>query len=139
MGFLKRIMGQPKSRPKMDPTREILVMGVAHYQDALISIAGPKTKHGLNEGLDELRVMIELKREPTNAYDKNAVQCLVDGKLVGYVDRGSAAMLQDVFREREKTGLKVEVPGYIIGGWSRPGNEGKYSVRLGSPPGPNGK
>jgi len=135
MGFLKRVMGQADSDAEMPKYNTLDVVGEGHYQEALISIAGPKTKHGLNEGLDDLPVMIQLKREPTNPYDKNAVQCLIEGKLVGYIDRQDAPALQDVLRQREKKGLKAEVPGYIIGGWKRPGSEGNYSVRLGRAPG----
>lgn len=139
MGLLKRLVGQITSPSAPSDVasleRRVDVVGEGHYQAALISIAGPKTKQGLNEGLDDLPVMIELKREPTNPYDRNAVQCLIEGKLVGYIGREEAPLLQDMLRQREKHGLKAEVPGYIIGGWKRPGSEGNYAVRLGPPPG----
>jgi hypothetical protein len=55
------------------------IVGESHYQEALESIAGPKDAEP-----HWWPVEIQLKREPTNPYDPNAVQCLIDGKLVGY-------------------------------------------------------
>lgn len=105
------------------------VVGESHYQRALARIAGPKTEEGYC-----LPVQIELRREPTNPHDKNAVQCLINGELVGYINREGARALQPLLLKYEKAGYRPFVQGYITGGWSRPGgDEGHYGVKLGEP------
>ena len=59
-----------------------------------------------------------LKPEPTNPYDSNAVQVLVDGLLVGHLNRKDAAMFQPVIMRLEREhGRPVAVTAEVYGGW----------------------
>ncbi len=108
------------------------IVGESHYQETLESIAGPKDAEPHWRPVE-----IQLKREPTNPYDPNAVQCLIDGKLVGYIDREDTLHLQDLLRRCEEQGQKTTVPGCIVGGWKHEdGDEGSFGVSMGSPEGP---
>jgi hypothetical protein len=60
------------------------VVGESHYFPALRSLAGA-TSTG------ERETTAHLRREPSNRHDRNAVQVLIDGRLVGYLPRESAA------------------------------------------------
>ncbi|XVV01821.1 HIRAN domain-containing protein [Actinosynnema sp. CA-248983] len=60
------------------------VVGESHYTEALSGLAG-KTRTGERETLAELRP------EPHNSYDRNAVQVVVEGQVVGYLPREAAA------------------------------------------------
>lgn len=126
MGLLKRLAGTPSEVSL--PRESMDIVGESNYQRALNSIAGGKTD---DRGGHNIPVTIRLQREPNNPYDKNAVQCLIEGKLVGYINRDDAARLQELLRKCEKRGEKAEVAGHIVGGWKRPGgDEGSYGVKI---------
>ncbi|MFD9704119.1 HIRAN domain-containing protein [Lentzea sp. NPDC059081] len=59
------------------------VVGESHYFRALRALAG-KASTG------ERETTARLRREPSNPHDRNAVQVLVEGQLVGYLPRESA-------------------------------------------------
>jgi HIRAN domain len=103
------------------------VVGEGNYQQALISITGRKTEQGHRH----LPAMVQIRREPNNPYDPNAVQCLIQGKVVGYINREDAPRLQEMLRRCERNGVKAEMEGYIVRGWKRTGSEGNYGVKLG--------
>ena len=105
------------------------IVGESHYQAALASIAGGKCQDGYC-----IAVAVELRREPTNPYDHNAVQCLVDGRLVGYINRDAAPSLHPLLQQAERRGIPAVTDGYISGGWRRRGEEGDYGVKLGPAP-----
>lgn len=103
------------------------IVGESHYQDALESIAGPKCEDGY-----DLPVEIELRREPDNPYDSDAIMCLIDGKLVGYINREDTHRLQPLLQKAERQGRKAQMAGRIAGGWSRDNgkDQGHYGVKL---------
>ena len=106
------------------------IVGEGYYQDAIASIVGPKCENGYC-----IPVEIELQREPTNPHDRNAVKCLIGGKLVGYINREAAPALQGVLRDCERRGVRATIAGYVSGGWRRlGGDEGHYGVKLGPVP-----
>jgi hypothetical protein len=59
------------------------VVGESHYGAQLSRLAGRE-----REG--EREVVAQLRREPSNRYDRNAVQVLIDGCLVGHLPREDA-------------------------------------------------
>lgn len=59
------------------------VVGESHYGAQLSRVAG-------RERGGEREVVAQLRREPSNRYDRNAVQVLIDGCLVGYLPREDA-------------------------------------------------
>ena len=120
--FRKR---QPKTITALDcgSSTQLEVKGEASYQANLERVAGPKRPEGYDwSGSD---VMAILKRDPGNAYDPNAVQVLVKGLLVGFVNREDAAWVSKaVERVEREEGRPVAVNGQYVGGWKGgPGEE----------------
>lgn len=107
---------------------EFDVVGEGHYQAALSEICGGKCEEG-----HELEVTAELRLEPDNAYDPNAVAVLIEGRLVGHLPREGAAMFSDVAR-RKGGGRRITCAAMIVGGWSRQRRgtieEGSFGVKL---------
>ena len=103
------------------------VKGESHYQDSLSKICGGRTRDG-----HELDVIAELKPEPSNEFDANAVAVFVQGRQVGYLPKAQAAKLQlSIARlaksERGGVGCRAQ----IVGGWDRgPSDQGHFGVRL---------
>ena len=62
------------------------VAGESHYFPVLRGLAGT--------GTGERITVAELRREPDNPYDADAVQVLIDGEVVGYLPRDDAAAYQ---------------------------------------------
>lgn len=75
------------------------VVGESHYGMHLNKVAG-------REPEGEREVFAELRREPSNRHDRNAVQVLIDGGVVGYLPREDAPSYQP-----ELT---------VLEGWGRP-------------------
>jgi hypothetical protein len=76
------------------------VVGESHYQPAIRAACGA----GINEDV-KFECFAELVPEPTNPYDPNAVQVLIEERLVGYLSRADAAELGPaIVAERERTG-----------------------------------
>jgi hypothetical protein len=59
------------------------VVGESHYFTALRGLAGAAST-------GEREMVAQLRREPSNRHDRNAVQVLIEGKVVGYLPRESA-------------------------------------------------
>ncbi|MGW5051745.1 HIRAN domain-containing protein [Actinokineospora sp. NPDC004072] len=70
---------------------EQAVAGESHYFDTLRALTG--------SGTSERVTVAELRREPDNPYDANAVQVLIDGRVVGYLPRAAAAAYQPALRQ----------------------------------------
>ena len=72
------------------------IRGEGSRQTAIAQLAGGRTANG------RLRpVVVELRREPGNQHDKNAVAAYVDGIRVGYVAREVAATLSPWMKRRK--------------------------------------
>jgi hypothetical protein len=71
------------------------VVGESNYARQLARLAGPSQS-------GEREMTATLRREPTNRYDNNAVQVLIDGLLVGYLPREDAATYQAPMQLIEK-------------------------------------
>lgn len=100
------------------------IVGESHYQDALIGIFGAYTKSGRSESCQA-----ELVREPKNKFDKNAIRCEIQGKLVGYVNKEETEHVAAHMRKKRIS--KMSVTANISGGWDRGGkNKGLYGVEV---------
>jgi hypothetical protein len=109
-------------------TARVRVVGVSQYQDAIRLIAGldEADERPLWEGL------AILTPEPTNPHDPNAVQVVVETRLVGYLDRETAGRLRPVLEAiAEADRARVAVPCRITGGFRlRDGSRSRLGVQL---------
>ncbi len=67
------------------PDEVVRVVGVSHYQEPLVAIAG-----GRGSGPVRHPVTAALEPEPENPHDPNAIKVLVQGRHVGYLSRDDA-------------------------------------------------
>lgn len=84
----------------------------AHKNDTLINITGVNFYHGLEPF--EVGKMFDLKRDDDNEHDPNAVACILDGEIVGYVANSEYTLINDVkgashIRRRITEASKAEV------------------------------
>lgn len=99
------------------------VHGESHYQKALAKIAGPRVAEG-----KEFKCKARLVREPSNPYDANAVQVIVEDRLVGYLPRAEAKTFSHWCVS--KGAASVTCDALIVGGWDDGQSEGSYGIRL---------
>ena len=113
-------------RPGSYPTD---IVGESNYQDALLNIAG-----GHNRAGHEIECQAELRPEPNNPYDSNAVAVFIDGRKVGYLGRDVAADYLTRLAETGAAGATVRCNAKIVGGWrTNQHDSGHFGVRLGLP------
>ncbi|HWO71025.1 MAG TPA: HIRAN domain-containing protein [Actinomycetota bacterium] len=140
MGFLRRLLGKddPPWLRRIPGGVEITAtvsegrfrvdaVGESRYQEALEAIVGGRTEEGA-----DLETVALLVPEPTNRYDPNAVQVLIDGKVVGYLSRENAEVLQPrILATMRREQRAVACRARIVGGWDRGGGDrGHFGVRL---------
>jgi hypothetical protein len=104
------------------------VVGETHddRQTILETLAGGKTEEACS-----IRVLAELRPEPENPFDPNAVAVLVEGNQVAYLARADAAKMSKTIQELGADGKPVTCAALIRGGWKRPGgDEGNFGVTL---------
>ncbi len=101
------------------------IVGESYYQDALGSIAGPKTE-------DSKEVFCEaiLVCEPDNPHDSNAIAVFISDKKVGHLSRIDALAYRKSMAKRFKDVPLVKVDAVIVGGWLRDDSEGSFGVKL---------
>lgn len=113
----------PKVGHQFDDDDEIDLVGESHYQDALLSLFGPKQRNGIEEECAALLVA-----EPTNVHDKNAVYCEIRGKKVGYLPRTAAKTVGA--RMKRSNQSRMSCTATVKGGWKNAKNEGSYGVTV---------
>jgi hypothetical protein len=86
------------------------VAGESFYQEALKALAGGHARRQ-----HRLVCTAHLVRDPTNAYDANAIRVEIDGRLVGYLPTNSAARF--ALSAKKLVDLPPTVPALIVGGW----------------------
>jgi hypothetical protein len=95
-------------------------------QATLEELAGGKTEEACS-----IRVLAELRPEPGNPFDPNAIAVLVGERQVAYVARADAARMSSIVQELASDGKPVTCAALIRGGWKRPGgDEGSFGVSL---------
>lgn len=101
------------------------VRGEERRQEAFDRICGGKCEEGHLR-----RVFAILKPDFDNEYDKNAVEVHVDGEMVGYMAKESAAEYAPIAKLLHEKGKVGAARGFIKGGWRRGSDEGFYGIEL---------
>jgi hypothetical protein len=92
------------ARHHADEIRSLLVREVPRpTADPEATLADPRIA-AVTETCLKWDCFAELRPEPTNAFDKNAIEVLVEGKRVGYIAKNHARKVKTYLRE----GLRLE-------------------------------
>lgn len=115
-----------KDEPALDyEEKTYRVTGVEHYLDNLLGIAVCNSDYDLTKkdiidfGMTDQYIWehnffpskLELQPEPDNPYDPNAIQVLIDDKLVGYIKKGSCRHLLNVMDQDRFMGATCKIGG----------------------------
>ncbi|OWU80448.1 HIRAN domain-containing protein [Phaeobacter sp. 22II1-1F12B] len=97
------------------------IVGESHYQDNLHMICGGYSPNG-----HELYCSAELRHEPSNPVDSNAVAVYIRGRKVGFVPAYIAPEISAALN-----GRIAKIEAVIVGGWKRSDTDvGHFGVRL---------
>jgi hypothetical protein len=131
VGFLDRFRGRGDEQNALrwfdlEPAGYFEIAGVAHHKDALRAIFGTREVHrnvvsespigdtGLTltistgtTGQEILEVPAELRRDPRNRYDANAVEVRISDLLVGYIPTDAAPAWSRFLSTCEAEGYRV--------------------------------
>lgn len=114
---------------KGNGTYSVPVVGEASYRTNFEALFGERCSTGIKT---ECRAT--LVPEPSNKYDKNAVQVMIDNTLVGYLDRDSARRVVESLQRTNRIGAIVKVPALVKGGWYRgPDDQGEFGMWIDFP------
>lgn len=128
--FLSRLFGQPaREETPIEQMPEIIrltkggffeVVGEAQFQDALETICG-----GRDVFSAEHQCQAILIPEPNNPVDPNAVQIVIDRKVVAYLAR------QHAIEYHQHIGMRASIcDAKIVGGWDDGDTVGHFGVKL---------
>jgi hypothetical protein len=93
------------------------VVGTSQYQDTIWRIVGEPADGP--DGRPNWQGEAILEPEPTNPHDPNAVRVVIDGQVVGYLDRATATRIQpDLLDRRSRGESPRRVPVACTGGFS---------------------
>lgn len=96
------------------------VVGEASYQDALEAICGGRNFYSAEHQCKALLIP-----EPNNPHDPNAVQVIVDRKVVGYLARAHAV------EYHQHIGMNASsCEAKIVGGWDDGKTVGHFGIKL---------
>ena len=101
--------------------RRVECVGESQYQEALSAIAGGKRRES-----QYIDTNAEVRREPGNPYDPNAIQVLVATRLVAYLPRDQAARYAPVMDRKRIQALACAAQ--IRGGWKNGADEGEFGI-----------
>lgn len=126
--FAAEPVEQKPRRPSASGPRESRlareIVGESHYQHALADICGGKTPEG-----HLFACRAELRPEPDNPHDSNAVAVFIQDHKVGYLPKQSAKRYGKAFGA-----ASVSCAAQIVGGWrrreGRTWDEGHFGVEL---------
>lgn len=108
------------------------VAGEGHYQDAIGIFTGGKTETGPAIRLHTA----ELRPEPNNRHDPNAIAVLIQGHTVGYIPATETDPWHRAIAPIHASGQPATCVARITGGWNRGyGDEGHYGIVLLAKPG----
>lgn len=93
------------------------VAGEAHHRSEIRAVLGRDLRRGSEVELDN--VPVHLVPEPDNPYDPNAVSVRVNGLVVGYLDRDTAARYRQPIRRIAASGLTATTTARL---WARDDN-----------------
>ncbi len=141
MGFFSWLFGGPTSGSSESSDKggylkgpgnfAFPIVGESNYQDALEEICGGRTEKGFNK-----TVYTFLHHEDDNPYDNMAIQVLIDGKTVGYLNREHARQYRKKLVDAGHPNMFMGCSAMIRGGWDRGGGDkGYFGVVLDLPTG----
>lgn len=101
------------------------VAGVSHYIENILLLAKENPDYFLKKNEFIKRKLfeqpiyqyifsynkVELIPEPTNQYDQNAVQVLIDGNIVGYIKSGSCKHILNLISENRIEKIEAKIKG----------------------------
>jgi hypothetical protein len=91
-------------------------VGVRQYQPAIRAIAdGWRAQHP-GADLFDAELFAALYPEPTNPYDRQAIQVQIDGTIVGYLSREEARAYYPVLRQLAQKDHFAACRAHIVGG-----------------------
>lgn len=99
-------------RIRADGDHDLSVVGESNYWDALNTISEADMDGAVKRGQTAT-----LRADPENAYDENAVQVVIDGRVVGYLSKAKAAKYQPVILRAAEAGFRFTCGAEIAGGW----------------------
>ena len=102
----RRICEQEIDWSRFDDHRRIRVVGNQYHQPALLTAS----EHLIQQEGDRCETEAVLLREPSNAHDPLAVQVMVNGKRIGYLQRGSAKRYNKRVKTLEDEGKRPTYP-----------------------------
>ena len=101
------------------------VTGESHYQDALAAIVGGHNREG-----HAFVCRADLRPEPGNRFDPNAIRVVIQGRTVGYVPRTATARIHAAIAELGP----LVATARIDGGWrTNQHDAGHFGVKLAIP------
>lgn len=106
LGTARRIPEEAMDWSRFDDHRRIRVVGHQYHQPALLTAS----KHLIQREGDRCEMGAMLVREPNNAHDQLAVQVMVNGKRIGYLQRGSAKRYNKRVKTLEDEGKRPTYP-----------------------------
>lgn len=105
-GMARRISEEEMDWSRFDDHRRIRVVGNQYHQPALLTAS----EHLIQQEGDRCQTEATLVREPDNAHDHLAVQVMVSGQRVGYLQRGSAKRYNKRVKVLEDEGKQPSYP-----------------------------
>lgn len=102
----QRISEQAMDWSRFDDRRRIRVVGNQYHQPALLTAS----EHLIQKEGDRCETKAALLREPSNTHDPHAVQVMVNGKRIGYLQRGSAKRYNKRVKALEDEGKRPTYP-----------------------------
>lgn len=102
----RRISEQAIDWSHFDDHRRIRVVGNQYHQPALLTAS----EHLIQQEGDRCETEAVLLREPSNTHDPFAVQVMVNGNRIGYLQRGSAKRYNKRVKTLEDDGKRPAYP-----------------------------
>lgn len=102
------------------------VVGESHYQNDLEKICGGRTEKG-----HKFETQAYLFHEDDNPHDNKAIVVVIDGMIVGYLDRQNAREIRKLLAAAGFAGHPATCAALIVGGWDRgKSDKGHFGVKL---------
>ena len=90
------------------------VVGESNYQDALEAASAGRPTDGVG-----YECVATLRAEPTNPDDPNAIRVELDGRLIGYLNRGAAHSFRPTADRLAAAGQVGTCQARIVDAWER--------------------
>lgn len=96
-----------------------IVTGESHYDANLRKVAGPPRPGGWLVACEA-----ELRREPDNRYDPDAIAVHIEGRKVGHITADACSDLADALDDYGANARATGIPALVRGGWPKRPNLG---------------